>query len=78
MQKKIKVMVIDDSVVFRTWLIQNISRDPRFEVIGFAINACDAKNKLPILKPDVVPLDIEMPGMCASPTLRAICRRMRF
>ena len=63
MQKKIKVMVIDDSVVFRTWLIQNISRDPRFEVIGFAINAFDAKNKIPILKPDVVTLDIEMPGM---------------
>lgn len=63
MQKKIKVMVIDDSVVFRTWLIQNISRDPRFEVIGFAINAFDAKNKIPLLKPDVATLDIEMPGM---------------
>lgn len=63
MQKKIKVMVIDDSALFRNFLIQNINADSRFEVIGFAINAFDAKNKIPLLKPDAVTLDIEMPGM---------------
>lgn len=63
MQKKIRVMVIDDSALFRNFLIQNINADSRFEVIGYAINAFDAKNKIPLLKPDAVTLDIEMPGM---------------
>ena len=63
MQKKIRVMVIDDSAVFRSFLIQSINADPRFEVIGYAVNAFDARNKIPLLKPDTVTLDIEMPGM---------------
>ena len=63
MQKKIRVMIIDDSALFRSFLIQNINADPRFEIIGYAVNAFDAKNKIPLLKPDAVTLDIEMPGM---------------
>lgn len=60
---KIKVMVVDDSIMFRTFLISNLSKDPRFEVVGFAVNAMDAMNKLPLYKPDVMTLDIEMPRM---------------
>jgi len=60
---KIRVMVVDDSVMFRTWLITNLSKDSRFDVVGYAVNAMDAMNKLPIYKPDVMTLDIEMPGM---------------
>jgi len=56
-------MVIDDSIVFRNFIISNISADERFEIVGFAINALDAKQKIPILKPDILTLDIEMPGM---------------
>ncbi|MCI8513061.1 MAG: chemotaxis response regulator protein-glutamate methylesterase [Lachnospiraceae bacterium] len=60
---KIKIMVVDDSIMFRTWLINNLSRESRFEIIGYAVNAMDAMNKIPLLKPDVMTLDIEMPGM---------------
>lgn len=63
MEKKIKVMVVDDSMVFRNLLISSINNDPRFEVIGYAINTSDARQKIPRLKPDVVTMDIEMPGM---------------
>ena len=63
MQQKIRVMVVDDSLVFRTWLVQSLSADPRFEVVGYAVNALDAKGKLPLLNPDIMTLDIEMPGM---------------
>lgn len=69
---KIRVMVVDDSILFRSWLVQNIGADPRFEVVGYAINAIDAKNKLPELKPDIMTLDIEMPGMTGLDFLREV------
>ena len=53
MAQKIRLMVVDDSILFRNWLIQSLGADPRFEVVGYAINAIDAKNKLPLLKPDI-------------------------
>jgi two-component system chemotaxis response regulator CheB len=60
---KIKIMVVDDSIMFRTWLVTNLSKESNFEVVGFAVNAMDAMKKLPLYKPDVMTLDIEMPGM---------------
>lgn len=63
MQKKIRLMIIDDSIVFRTWLTNNIERDQRFEIVGYGVNAIDARNQIPVLKPDILTLDIEMPGM---------------
>ncbi len=72
MPQKIRVMVTDDSIVFRSWLVKSIGEDPRFEVVGFAVNALDAKNKLPVLKPDIMTLDIEMPGMTGLEFLREI------
>lgn len=63
MDNKIKVVVVDDSLVFRNLLTNIINQDPRFEVIGTAINTADARQKIPQLKPDVVTMDIEMPGM---------------
>lgn len=56
-------MVVDDSLMFRTFLVSNLSKESNFEVVGFAINALDAMNKIPLYKPDVLTLDIEMPGM---------------
>ncbi len=61
--KKIKVFIVDDSMVFRSFLSQKISADPRFDVVGTAVNAFDASKQIPVVKPDVVTLDIEMPGM---------------
>lgn len=72
MESKIKVMVIDDSVVFRSFLITNIEKDPRFEVVGYAINAFDAEKKIPLLRPDVLTLDIEMPGMTGIEFLKQL------
>lgn len=72
MQAKIKVMVIDDSLVFRGWLINSIRADARFEVVGFAVDAFDAKKKIPLLKPDIITLDIEMPGMSGIDFLREL------
>ncbi|MCI8665826.1 MAG: chemotaxis response regulator protein-glutamate methylesterase [Dorea sp.] len=63
MNNKIKVLVVDDSSLFRQALISHLSSQPGIEVIGYAINAYDAKQKIPQLKPDVLTLDVEMPGL---------------
>ena len=60
--KKIRVLVVDDSAVARNLIINGLSAHPRIEVVGYAINTLDAKQKLPRLKPDVVTMDVEMPG----------------
>lgn len=62
-QRKIKVLVVDDSSLFRQTLIDHISQHADFEIVGYAINAYDAKQKIPRLKPDVMTLDVEMPGL---------------
>lgn len=59
---RIRVMVVDDSLMARTMIIKGISAHPRIEVVGYAINTFDAKKKIPQLKPDVITLDVEMPG----------------
>ncbi len=60
--KKIRVLVVDDSAVARNLIIKGLSAHPRIEIAGFAINTLDAKQKIPRLKPDVVTMDVEMPG----------------
>lgn len=68
--KKIRVMVVDDSMVARSLIIKGLSAHPRIEVVGFAINTLDAKNKIPQYKPDVITMDVEMPGQSGPDFLR--------
>ena len=61
--KKIRVMVVDDSILARSLIINGLNSNPRIEVVGYAINTTDAKNKFSKLNPDVMTMDVEMPGM---------------
>ena len=49
--KKIRVLVVDDSALARNLIIQGLSAHPRVEIVGYAINTLDAKQKIPRLKP---------------------------
>ena len=60
--QKIRVLVVDDSAVARAFLTKGLSAYPYIEVVGYAINALDAKAKIMRLHPDVMTLDVEMPG----------------
>ena len=60
--KKIRVLVVDDSLLARSMITKGLSAHPRIEVVGFAINTLDARQKIPALSPDVVTMDVEMPG----------------
>ena len=66
---KIRVLVVDDAVVFRRLLAEELSRDPALEVVGTAANGRIALAKMAQVNPDVVILDVEMPEMDGLATL---------
>ncbi len=61
--KKISVLIADDSALMRKTLRTIIDRDPALEVAAIARDGIDAVDKTRQLKPDVVTMDINMPGM---------------
>ncbi|BAY23544.1 response regulator receiver modulated CheB methylesterase [Calothrix sp. NIES-2100] len=69
---KIRVLVVDDSVVVRSRVSKILSNDPELEVVGVAAHGRIALAKIPRLNPDVIILDIEMPEMDGLQTLAAI------
>jgi two-component system chemotaxis response regulator CheB len=70
--RKIRILVVDDSVVIRRILTDILSSDPDIEVVGTASNGKIALAKIPQLNPDLVTLDIEMPEMDGLTTLPEI------
>lgn len=62
-QNKVKVLIIDDSALMRKFLTDILSNSPHIEVLGAALDASIAAKKINMLNPDVITLDIEMPGM---------------
>lgn len=63
MEKKIKVLVIDDSIIFRRIISKYLQEDPELEVVETAKDSYDARDKVIQYRPDVLTLDIEMPGL---------------
>lgn len=59
----IRVLVVDDSPVMRALLQHRLERESDIAVVGSAANAAEARQLIKALDPDVVTLDIEMPGM---------------
>jgi two-component system chemotaxis response regulator CheB len=59
----IKVLVVDDSALIREVLTRMLTRDGDINVVGTAVDPNDAREKIKQFNPDVVTLDIEMPGM---------------
>lgn len=60
---KIKVLVVDDSMLFRQILVKGLSEDPSIEVVATAVDPFDARDKILAFRPDVMTLDVEMPKM---------------
>jgi len=61
--KKIKVLVVDDTIVYRKAVSDILAEMPGVEVVGVAHNGKIAVSKIQTLKPDLLTLDIEMPEM---------------
>lgn len=74
LKKRLKVLVIDDSALIRKMLTEMLNTDPNIEVVGTAEDPYDAREKIKVLKPDVLTLDIEMPKMDGITFLRNLMR----
>lgn len=72
MEKKIRVLVVDDSAVVRQSLTSILESDPQIEVMGTAADPLIAVKKIMKEVPDVITLDIEMPRMDGLTFLRKI------
>jgi two-component system chemotaxis response regulator CheB len=69
---KVRILVVDDSVVFRRLVSDELSRHPELEVVGTAADGRIALAKLTQLNPDLVVLDVVMPVMDGLETLKQI------
>ncbi len=63
LQRKIKVLIIDDSALIRSVLKEIINSQPDMETVGVASNPLVAREMIKTLNPDVLTLDVEMPQM---------------
>lgn len=70
--KKIRVLVVDDSLLFCELLSRALSADPLLEVVATAFDPFDARDKLLEYRPDVMTLDVEMPRMDGIEFLRRL------
>lgn len=74
MNKPTKVMIVDDSPVFRALLNEIISSDPDLEVVAMAEDPYEARAMIKQCNPDVLTLDIEMPKMNGVQFLKNLMR----
>lgn len=70
--RKIRVLVVEDSLVFRELLVQNLNKDPGIEVVAAACDPFQARDMIIEYKPDVMTLDIELPKMSGIEFLRKL------
>lgn len=70
MADNIRVLVVDDSPVFCNFMKSELGALDGIEVVGIAHNANDARRKISDLNPDVITLDVEMPGMSGLDLLK--------
>jgi two-component system, chemotaxis family, protein-glutamate methylesterase/glutaminase len=75
---KIRILVVDDAIVFRRLVAEELANDPALEVVGTAANGRVALAKMPQLNPDVVILDVEMPEMDGLATLAELRKTYKY
>jgi two-component system chemotaxis response regulator CheB len=71
---KIRILVVDDAIVFRRLVSDELARDPALEVVGTAANGRIALARMSQVNPDLVILDVEMPELDGLATLAELRR----
>src|SRR5690349_6177405 len=69
---RIRVLVVDDSVVIRKLVSDLLAEDPGIEVVGTAVNGRAGLQKIALLEPDIVTMDVEMPELNGIETVRKL------
>ena len=71
-EKTTRVLIVDDSAFARLMISKHLAMDPNIEIVGTARDGIDAVEKIKLLKPEVVTLDVEMPKMDGVTALEKI------
>jgi len=69
---RIRVLVVEDSMVFRQLLVEALNRDPNIEVVAVAEDPFQARDAIIEYRPDVMTLDVELPRMSGIEFLRKL------
>ena len=78
MTPPVRVLVVDDSALMRKLIPQILATDSSIQVVGTAMDGNFGLKKIEDLKPQVVTLDLDMPGMGGLDMLKEIMRRHRI
>jgi len=78
MTKPLRVLVVDDSALMRKLIPKILERDDSIEVVGTAMDGNFGLKKIADLAPQVITLDLEMPGLNGIDTLKEIMRRWQL
>lgn len=70
--RPIRVLVVDDSLMFRSMLVKGLNQDPNIQVVAQAKDAYEAMDAIARHNPDVMTLDVEMPRMDGIEFLRKL------
>lgn len=70
--RAIRVLVVEDSIMFRELLVQNLSKDPAIQVVATAKDPFEARDAILQYRPDVMTLDVELPRMSGIEFLRKL------
>ncbi|MEV4014957.1 response regulator transcription factor [Nonomuraea angiospora] len=71
----IRLLIVDDHPVVRDGLAGTFARDPEFEVLGEAADGAEAVRLAQALRPDVILMDLRMPGMDGVSATRELAER---
>ena len=71
---KCRALIVDDSIAMCKFIEKVLSSDPDIEVVDYALDAYEARDKIKVYKPDVLTLDVEMPRMDGLTFLRNLMR----
>jgi DNA-binding NarL/FixJ family response regulator len=72
LQSLVRVLAVDDVELWRTFVRMHLEKDPNLQVIGVAADGLDAVRKAEELRPDLVLLDISLPGLNGFEVARQI------
>ena len=70
--RRIRVLIVEDSLVFRELMVSVLKKDPVIDVVAVAGDPFDARDKIIEYQPDVMTLDIELPRMNGIEFLRKL------